>query len=337
MDIEVLSLFPRYIEGPLQESILGRAIRAGLCTVRSVDIRDFATRADRRVDDRPFGGGPGMVMMAGPVVSAIRSCRRNNSHVIYLNPQGKKLTSKTAQRLAQLPHLILLSGHYEGIDQRALDEVDEHISIGDYVLTNGCLAALVLIDAVARFIPGVLGHEDAAACDSFATGLFDHPQFTQPRVFEGKEVPEILFSGDHAKISLWRAEQARDQTQHTRPDVLGSYFHDQINTYSEEKGTVQQVILPSFHFAECCRFYEKILGSPQLDKQQGVATFSQKSISLTLVFSSTTVDSHTSLSIAIPEAIFSSILRKLQRFREEPENSASFRDPDGRSILLSRV
>jgi tRNA (guanine37-N1)-methyltransferase len=223
MLIEVLSLFPAYIEGPLRESMLRRAIQNGLLSVSSIDIRSFSSRKDLRVDDRPCGGGPGMVMMAEPVVSAIRSRKKPDSRVVYLSPQGQKLTPDLAKRLAKVPHLILLCGHYEGIDQRAIDsDVDEEVSIGDYVLTNGCLAALVLIDVVARFIPGVLGHEEAALLDSFENGLFDHPHYTKPNVFEGREVPEVLLSGDHAKVDAWRKEQAFLKTLERRPDLIKS-------------------------------------------------------------------------------------------------------------------
>ncbi len=221
MEIEVLSLFPHYIEGPLKESILKRAIRNNLLQISTVDIRDFSSRKDRRVDDRPFGGGPGMVMMAEPVVAAIRATRRDYSRVIYLSPQGPLLTPKKAKELATVDHLILLCGHYEGIDQRAIEsDVDEELSIGDYVLTNGCLAALVVIDVVARFIPGVLGNEEAAASDSFEAGLFDHPHYTKPVVFEGNHVPDVLRSGDHAKIDAWRKTQAFERTLRVRPDLI---------------------------------------------------------------------------------------------------------------------
>ena len=221
MLFDVLSLFPSYFTTPLEASILGRAIREGLLTVQLTDIRDYSTDQWKRVDDRPFGGGPGMVMTPEPVAKAIRSRRSENSHVIYLSPRGRPFNAQVAKRLATHKHLILLSGHYEGIDQRVLDsEVDEELSIGDYVLTNGCLAALVVIDATARFIPGVLGHEEAASQDSFEDGLLEGPQYTRPIEFEGVSVPEILRSGDHQKIAAWRHQERLKWTEKNRPDLL---------------------------------------------------------------------------------------------------------------------
>ena len=220
MDIDILSLFPGYFRGPLDESILKRAQERGLLTIRSTDIRDFACDPHRRVDDRPYGGGPGMVMMPGPTTAALRSVKTAQSHVVYMSPQGKPLTAEKCRQLAGCQHLVILCGHYEGVDQRVLDrEIDEEISIGDYVLTNGCLGAIVLIDAMARFIPGVLGHDDAAAEDSFENGLLDCPHYTRPPEFEGCGVPEILQSGHHAAIAAWRLERALEKTQAVRPDL----------------------------------------------------------------------------------------------------------------------
>ncbi len=201
MDIDILSLFPDYFRGPFDVSMLKRAREKGLINVNFVDIRDFAEGKNRRVDDRPYGGGPGMLMMPGPCVKAIRGRKRENSHVVYLSPQGKTLNAQKCKELAEMPHLILLCGHYEGIDQRIIEsEIDEEISIGDYVLTNGCLPAIVLVDAVARFIPGVLGHEEAAAKDSFQEGVFEAPHYTRPEVYEGMAVPEVLLGGNHRVI-----------------------------------------------------------------------------------------------------------------------------------------
>lgn len=221
MKLDVLSLFPGYFEGPLNESILKRAQEKDLLEVNLVDVRDYTKMRHKQVDDRPYGGGPGMVLMPEPVVKAIRECKSKKSKTIYLSPQGKPLTAKLAEELSKEEHLILLCGHYEGIDQRALDlEVDEEISIGDYVLTNGCLPALVLIDAFARFIPGVLGHEESAQQDSFQQEILDCPHYTRPQEFEGQEVPEILLSGHHEKIVEWRQKMAYEQTLKKRPDLI---------------------------------------------------------------------------------------------------------------------
>jgi len=220
MRVDILSLFPDYFRGPFDVSILKRAQEKGLLDVQLVNIRDFAKGKHAKVDDRPYGGGPGMVLMPEPVCEAIRSVKKEKSHVVYLSPQGEKLTAAKCQQLSQKEHLVLLCGHYEGVDERALKEIDEEISIGDYVLTNGCLAAIVLVDGVARFIPGVLGHEEAAGQDSFQEGIFDAPHYTRPEVFEGMAVPEVLKTGDHAKIAKWRRQQALAKTKRIRPDLI---------------------------------------------------------------------------------------------------------------------
>ncbi|NGX47659.1 MAG: tRNA (guanine-N(1)-)-methyltransferase [Chlamydiae bacterium] len=222
MKVDILSLFPEYFQGPFGVSILKRAIEFGLISIDLIDIRKFAEDKHKRVDDRPYGGGPGMVMVPGPCVRAIRSAWKENSHVIYLSPQGETLKAKKCEELAKKPHLILLCGHYEGVDQRVIDsEVDEVISIGDYVLTNGCLPAIVLIDAVARFISGILGHEDAAKYDSFQEGMLEGPQYTRPEEFEEMRVPEILTSGNHKEIAKWRKSQGEKITRQVRSELLG--------------------------------------------------------------------------------------------------------------------
>lgn len=225
MEIDVLTLFPEFFNGPLGVSMLGRAIGSGLVKVNLTQIRDFAEGKHAKVDDRPFGGGPGMVMKPEPITAAIRSCKRADSHVVYLSPQGKLLTAKRAAELAQLPHLILLCGHYEGIDERVLaTEVNEEISIGDYVLISGCAPAVVLIEAVTRFIPGFLGDEASVVQESFQDGGFDCPHFTRPEVFEGMRVPEVLLSGHHQKIAQWRKEQAYAKTKSVRPDLVNHSY-----------------------------------------------------------------------------------------------------------------
>lgn len=221
MKIDILSLFPGYFKGPFDESIIGQARKKELLDINLVDIRAFADNPHRKVDDRPYGGGPGMVLMAEPVTKAIRSVQKPNSRVIYLSPQGKLLTATKCRELAAYEHLILLCGHYEGVDERALQsDVHEEISIGDYVLTNGCLSAIVLTDAIVRFIPGVLGHESAASEDSFETGIFDCPHYTRPEEFEGHVVPSVLLSGNHKKIKEWRQTQAENKTRLVRPDLM---------------------------------------------------------------------------------------------------------------------
>jgi len=221
MKVDILSLFPGYFKGPLSESMLKRAIEKGLLEITQVDIRDFCEDRHKQVDDRPYGGGPGMVLMPEPTTKAIRSCRKQGSKTIYLSPQGKPLSQELVEELSKEKHLILLCGHYEGVDERVIEsDVDLEVSIGDYVLTNGCLAACVLIDAIARFIPGVLGHADSKDQDSFANGLLDCPHYTRPQVFEGQSVPEVLLSGHHKEIELWRKKTAYKQTLHKRPDLI---------------------------------------------------------------------------------------------------------------------
>jgi tRNA (guanine37-N1)-methyltransferase len=222
VEIDILSLFPEYFASPLGCSMMKRAIEKGILTIRQTNIRDFAEGKHKKVDDRPYGGGPGMVLMPQPTCAAIRSVRAPGTHVVYLSPQGKLLDAATARRLAGYSHLVLLCGHYEGIDERVIaKEVNEEISIGDYVLTNGCLPALVVMDAMARFIPGVLGHDEAASQDSFEEGIFfDAPHYTRPEEFEGVKVPDVLLEGHHEKIRQWRKEQGLQKTRLRRPDLL---------------------------------------------------------------------------------------------------------------------
>ncbi len=201
--------------------MLKKAKESGLLQFFLTDVRDFAEGRFKKVDDRPYGGGPGMVLMPQPLTKAIRSVKTDDSHVIYLSPQGKTLSAETCQRLANKRHIVLVCGHYEGIDERVIEnEVDEEISIGDYVLTNGCIAAIVLIDAVARFIPGVLGNQDAAYQDSFQGKILDAPHYTRPLEFEGHDVPSVLISGNHEEIRKWRHQKAIEKTMRVRPDLI---------------------------------------------------------------------------------------------------------------------
>lgn len=220
MKIDILSLFPAYFSGPFDESIIKQARKKGILDIHLINIRDFAEDKHHRVDDRPYGGGPGMVLMPEPAMKAIRSVKTPDSYVVHVSPQGQRLTAEKSRQLASFSHLVILCGHYEGVDERVLEnEVDEEISIGDYVLTNGCLAAIVLVDALVRFVPGVIGHESAAGEDSFENGCLDWPHYTRPEVFEGKKVPDVLLSGNHKKILEWRKDQAYKKTRRIRPDL----------------------------------------------------------------------------------------------------------------------
>jgi tRNA (guanine37-N1)-methyltransferase len=209
------------LDGFLSESIVGKAIKRGLVEYHVHNLRDWATDKHQITDDRPFGGGAGMVMKPEPLFSAIEELRSESASVIYLAPDGDPLTHKVVMELATAPHLILLSGHYEGIDERVREKlVDREISIGDYVLTNGTLPAAVLMDAVVRQLPGVLGEAQSLEQDSFSDGLLGLPQYTRPADFRGMKVPDVLLSGDHAKIEAWRKEQRRLRTADRRPDLL---------------------------------------------------------------------------------------------------------------------
>jgi tRNA (guanine37-N1)-methyltransferase len=219
--IDVLTLFPGMLDGFLAESILGKGIAAGHLTVRVQDVRAWSTDKHRRADDRPFGGGAGMVMTPEPVFAAIEQLQTPGCRRIYLTPDGVPLSPALACELSQQRHLIFLSGHYEGIDQRIRDGViDQEISIGDYVLTNGTLAAAVVIDALARFIPGVLGEEKSLTHESFTNKLLDFPQYTRPAEFRGMSVPDVLLSGNHAEIEKWRHARQVEKTRQVRPDLL---------------------------------------------------------------------------------------------------------------------
>jgi tRNA (guanine37-N1)-methyltransferase len=223
MRFDILTLFPAMFSSPLQQSILAKAIEKGLIEVRAINIRDFALDKHQVVDDAPYGGGQGMVMKVGPIACAIEQAKSENpsARTIYLTPEGKPLNQEMARQLSSRSHLILLCGRYEGVDERVRELfVDEEISIGDYVLTGGELAAMVLIDAVSRLLPGVLGSDRSAEEDSFFGSLLEYPQYTRPGSFRGHRVPEILLSGNHQAISLWRRKEALRRTWMRRPDLL---------------------------------------------------------------------------------------------------------------------
>ena len=225
MNFHVLTLFPEMIENGMRTSITGRAIEKGALSVNAVNIRDYAFNKHQSVDDYPYGGGAGMLMQAEPVYLAWESIAKNipggHPRTVYLTPQGRTFDQAAARELAREEDLILLCGHYEGIDERVLEEiVTDSISIGDYVLTGGELAAMVVMDAVSRMVPGVLGNEDSADTESFSAGLLEYPQYSRPQVWHGKEVPEVLMSGHHGNVDAWRREQSIIRTVLRRPDLL---------------------------------------------------------------------------------------------------------------------
>jgi len=221
MKIDVLTLFPAMFAGPLDESIIRRAREAGLLDLRIHNLRDYAHDRHRTVDDRPFGGGPGMLLKPEPIFEAVETLASDTARIILLSPAGRTFNQAIARELAEVPEMLLISGHYEGFDERVREQLaHDELSIGDYVLTNGALPVMVIIDAVVRLLPGVLGAEESAVEESFSHGLLEYPQYTRPAQFRGMNVPEVLLSGNHAQIAKWRAEQARLRTSERRPDLL---------------------------------------------------------------------------------------------------------------------
>jgi len=234
--IDIVTLFPEICRGPLSESIMKRAQEKGIVELHIHNLRDWTTDKHHVVDDAPFGGGQGMVMKPEPIFAAVEDLQRQTSNaqrqtpnaqsqslkVILMSPAGRRLDQEMVRQLSHESHLIVVCGHYEGVDHRVIEHlVDLEISIGDYVLTNGAIAAVVVVDAVVRLLAGVLGHEQSAADDSFATELLEGPQYTRPAEFRGWKVPEVLLSGNHAEIAKWRSEQAIKRTKKNRPDLLG--------------------------------------------------------------------------------------------------------------------
>lgn len=231
MKFHILTLFPEMVDACLETSILGRAAKSGCISFHSVNIRDYTLDKHKKVDDYTYGGGAGMLMQAQPVYDAWKAvqteaaCRAERIRTVYVTPQGRTFTQEIAQELAGEEELIFLCGHYEGIDERVLEEtVTDYISIGDYVLTGGELPAMVMIDAIARLVPGVLHNDESAQTESFAEGLLEYPQYSRPPVWHGREVPSVLLSGNHQKIKEWRLEQSIKRTQERRPDLYEAYL-----------------------------------------------------------------------------------------------------------------
>ena len=221
MKIDVLTLFPAMFAGPLDESIIKRARKKGLLDLNVHDLRQWTHDRHKTVDDRPFGGGPGMLMKPEPIFEAVESLRREATKVILLSPSGRKFDQPIARELAQQKDLLFVTGHYEGFDERVREALaDDELSIGDYVLTNGALPAMVVIDAVTRLLPGVLGDDESSHDESFSHGLLEYPQYTRPAEFRGMKAPDVLVSGNHAEIEKWRRAQARLRTEKQRPDLL---------------------------------------------------------------------------------------------------------------------
>lgn len=223
LKIQILSLFPKIFKGYLRESFIGKAQKKDVVEIKVFNIRGWAKDTHKTADDKPYGGGPGMVLKAGPIVNALKDLRREDSYVVLLSPRGTKLTQQKVMKLSKLKHIILICGHYEGVDQRIADYyVNEEISIGDYVLSGGESAAIVLVDAITRLIPKFLGNELSLADESFNNNLLESHQYTRPGVFEGHRVPEILLSGDHKEIDRWRKNESLALTKDRRPDLISN-------------------------------------------------------------------------------------------------------------------
>ncbi|HET7870117.1 MAG TPA: tRNA (guanosine(37)-N1)-methyltransferase TrmD [Actinomycetota bacterium] len=221
MRIDVFTIFPGMVEGPMRESLLGKAIEADIVDVRVHDIRAFVTDKRRQVDDEPYGGGPGMVLKPEPVFAAVESLGEGTKRVIVLSPAGRRLEQSLVRELAKESWLVLISGRYEGVDERVVEGLPaEEVSIGDYVLSGGEIPALVVLEAVTRLIPGVVGKEESLERESFEDGALDHPHYTRPSEFRGMAVPDVLLSGNHAEVERWRREAAREKTRRNRPDLL---------------------------------------------------------------------------------------------------------------------
>ncbi len=220
MQIDIITLFPDIFFGPLAESIIGRAVKSGLVKINTVNLRDYTHDERGTVDDKPYGGGPGMLLKVEPLFEAIEDLKTEKSLVILTSPQGQSFDQQTASELKTYEHLIFVCGHYEGVDERVRTTlIDREISIGDYILTSGNLAAMVMTDAIVRLLPGVLGCDASSEDESFSKGLLEYPQYTRPPEFRDMKVPEILLSGDHGKIAQWRNEQAETRTRDRRPDL----------------------------------------------------------------------------------------------------------------------
>lgn len=346
LNVDILSLFPAYFESPLKESILKKAQEKKILSVQQHDIRSFA-EDKRSVDDRPFGGGPGMLLKPQPVRDAINSVKREDSYVVFLSPQGKKLSPNVCKELAGKQHLILLCGHYEGIDQRIVDEdVDCEISIGDYVLTNGCLSSIVLLDAVARFIPGVLGNEQTANNDSFESGLLDCPHYTRPANYQGQSVPEVLLNGNHEEVAKWRRQKALEKTRLKRPDLYLSFLAQETSQQQEPTSDLRAiekrlnaqakafVCVAVKDMKRALSFYRRVLGFCLESKQSDLANLCGAGLNLRLVESEQKQEQ--AFTLQVKPSFFAEISKKVMTLGAKviDEKTVLIKDPDGNSWML---
>ena len=243
MKINVLTLFPEMFAPVTESSILGRAGEKGILDFNIINIRDFSRDKHNKADDTPYGGGVGMVMFCQPIFDALRSIKVEGKKIIYMSPRGKVLDRSKIEELARFDEMVILCGHYEGVDQRVLDYWNmEEVSIGDYILTGGELAAMVMIDAVSRFVPDVLGTRESATEESIYSGLLEYDQYTKPREYEGLEVPEVLFNGNHKLIHLWQYRNSLEQTKEKRPDLWEAYLSKEKNLSKDEKKILDELV-----------------------------------------------------------------------------------------------
>lgn len=243
MKINVLTLFPEMFAPVTESSILGRAGEKGILDFNIINIRDFSRDKHNKADDTPYGGGVGMVMFCQPIFDALRSIKAEGKKIIYMSPRGKVLDRSKIEELARFDEMVILCGHYEGVDQRVLDYWSmEEVSIGDYILTGGELAAMVMIDAVSRFVPDVLGTRESATEESIYSGLLEYDQYTKPREYEGLEVPEVLFNGNHKLIHLWQYRNSLEQTKEKRPDLWEAYLSKEKNLSKDEKKILDELV-----------------------------------------------------------------------------------------------
>ena len=244
MKINILTLFPEMFTAVTDSSILGRAGEKGILDFNIINIRDFSKDKHNKADDTPFGGGVGMVMFCQPIFDALRSVNAEGKKIMYMSPRGKMLDQAKIEELAGLDEMVILCGHYEGVDQRVLDYWNmEEVSIGDYILTGGELAAMVMIDAVSRFVPDVLGTKESATDESIYSGLLEYDQYTKPRVYEGMEVPEVLFNGNHKLIHLWQFRKSLELTKEKRPDLWKAYIEKEKTLSKDEKKILDEIVL----------------------------------------------------------------------------------------------
>ncbi|SCA58725.1 hypothetical protein AB751O23_AL_00250 [Chlamydiales bacterium SCGC AB-751-O23] len=349
LKVDILSLFPAYFESPLNESILKKAQEKGLLSINLVDIRDFAENK-RCVDDRPYGGGPGMLLKPQPLKDAIQKVRQKDSMVVFLSPQGEKLNPKICRDLSKKKHLILLCGHYEGIDQRVIDnDVDYEVSIGDYVLTNGCLASITLLDAVSRFVPGVLGNEETAENDSFEDGLLDCPHYTRPVEFEGKKVPEVLLEGNHEKVKKWRFKKALEKTEKTRPDLYLSFLSKSLKkeesrgTRAIEKRLNEQgkafVCLKVKDLKQSLDFYRRVLGFKVEAREKEQIELSGAGLNLKLVEGLSSEEKGAAFfTVELGQGLFNELRQRLleRDAKALDERTVLIKDPEGNRWVFKR-